>query len=85
MTTDDLTNRERQALAHLLNGLSNKEIARAMGITEGTVKLHIYAVFDKTGVRSRIKLMAAIKRVTSTPTVTEVEGEVSGSPNPGVV
>jgi DNA-binding NarL/FixJ family response regulator len=80
-----LTNRERQALALLLNGLSNKEIARVMSITEGTVKLHVYAVFNKMGVRSRIKLMAAITRVTSTPMVTEVEGEVRGSPKPGVV
>jgi DNA-binding NarL/FixJ family response regulator len=63
----DLTNRERQVLALLLSGCCNKEIARALGITEGTTKLHVHAIFNKTGVRSRSKLMAAINRLTLDP------------------
>jgi DNA-binding NarL/FixJ family response regulator len=81
--TEDLTGREREALALLLRGLCNKEIARAMGITEGTVKLHLHAIYNKTGVRSRVKLMATINAFASAQSVTGVE-VVVGSPKPGV-
>jgi DNA-binding NarL/FixJ family response regulator len=67
MTTDHLTNRERETLALIVSGCCNKEIARAMGITEGTVKLHVHSIFNKTGVRSRVKLMAAIAKLSELP------------------
>ncbi len=41
-------------------GLSNKEIARSLGISSNTVKTHMRAVFDKSGVRTRLGLMAAL-------------------------
>ncbi len=48
-----LTRRERQVLAHLSLGLSNKEIARRLNIEEVTVRLHLRGVFRKLGVRNR--------------------------------
>ena len=50
----ELTPREREILCHLAEGHSNKTIARLLGITDGTVKLHVKAILRKLGVRSRV-------------------------------
>jgi two-component system nitrate/nitrite response regulator NarL len=55
-----LTKREQQVVAILLEGRSNKEIARRLGITEGTVKLHLHSIFQKTGVVRRVALVAKV-------------------------
>ncbi len=56
-TADDklgtLTERERQVLALLAQGLANKEIARILMITNNTVKRHLKAIFDKLDVHTR--------------------------------
>lgn len=49
-----LTKREMEILCHLAGGMSNKMIARELGITDGTVKLHVKAVLRKLGVNSRV-------------------------------
>ncbi len=54
-TFDCLTSRERQVLAQIMEGHSNKAIARTLGILEGTVKKHAHAVFRKLGVANRIQ------------------------------
>lgn len=51
----DLTPREQQILCHLAEGQSNKAIARQLGITEGTVKLHVKAILRKLAVHSRVE------------------------------
>lgn len=48
-----LTPRERDVLGQLIAGLSNKEIAQALTIDEGTVKIHIKAVLRKLEVNNR--------------------------------
>jgi DNA-binding NarL/FixJ family response regulator len=53
-----ITERQRQVLTWVVQGKSNKEIAREMGITEGTVKQHLRLLYDRIGIRSRIKIMA---------------------------
>ena len=57
--TDDrfseLTPRELEILCHLAEGQSNKVIARELGITNGTVKLHVRAILRKLQVRSRVE------------------------------
>lgn len=50
-----LTPREFEILRHLADGQSNKEIARDLGITDGTVKLHVRSVLRKLEVRSRVE------------------------------
>jgi two-component system nitrate/nitrite response regulator NarL len=52
---EDLTPREREILCHLAEGQSNKMIARDLGITDGTVKLHVKAILRKLQVRSRVE------------------------------
>lgn len=51
-----LTDREKQVANTLAGGASNKEIARALGITERTVKAHVGAIFEKLQVRDRLQL-----------------------------
>lgn len=48
-----LTPREREVLRHVAGGLPNKQIARALGISEKTVKAHLTKVFDAIGVSDR--------------------------------
>jgi len=50
-----LTPREMEILCHLAEGLSNKVIASRLGISDGTVKLHVRAVLKKLEVRSRVE------------------------------
>lgn len=52
----DLTGREKEVASTLASGASNKEIARALGITERTVKAHVGAVLEKLQVRDRLQL-----------------------------
>lgn len=49
----ELTEREREVLMHLGQGLNNKEVADLLFITEGTVKNHVSNVIQKLGLRDR--------------------------------
>lgn len=51
----ELTARELEILRHVADGLSNKMIARALNITDGTVKLHVKSILRKLGIRSRVE------------------------------
>ena len=52
---DSLTPRETEILGLLAEGLSNKLIARELGISDGTVKLHVKAILRKLDVHSRVE------------------------------
>ncbi|CAM5599982.1 response regulator [Streptomyces griseomycini] len=56
-----LTDRERDILAHLSLGLGNREIARALFISEATVKTHLRRIYDKLGVDTRAGAVAVAK------------------------
>lgn len=58
-----LTPRQRQVLELLVQGKSNKDIARALGLGESTIKVHIAALFRSLGVTSRSAAAAAATRV----------------------
>ncbi len=51
----DLTPREMEILCLLAEGQSNKLIARNLGISDGTVKLHVKAILRKLGIHSRVE------------------------------
>lgn len=59
--TEPLSDREREILRLLSGGYSNKEIARALDLAEGTVKNHVSAILGKLGVRDRTR--AVLKAV----------------------
>jgi DNA-binding NarL/FixJ family response regulator len=60
-----LTARQVDVLHLLGRGLSNKLVARELGITEGTVKVHLLAVFRALGVRNRTAAVVAAQRYRS--------------------
>ena len=69
---DNLTARQREVVDQLLLGQSSKEIARALDVAEGTVKIHLAAVYRVLGVNTRA---AAISKLMT-------NGYVPGSATP---
>ena len=57
-----LTDRQAQVLALMVRGLSNRDIADQLDLSEGTVKLHATAVFKALGVNSRTQALVAVAR-----------------------
>lgn len=58
-----LTPRQREVLTLLSMAKSNKEIARELDLTEATVKVHVYAVFNALGVHKRMEAVAMLSRL----------------------
>ena len=52
-TAQNLSVRQFEVFELIVRGLSNKEIARALNLAEGTVKIHVAALFRKLGVQRR--------------------------------
>ena len=57
-----LTERQAQVLALLVRGLSNREIGDTLELSEGTVKIHVTAIFKALGVASRTQALVAVAR-----------------------
>lgn len=55
-----LTQRQMDVLRYLARGQSNKQIARSLGITESTVKVHLGTVFRVLGVKNRVSAAARL-------------------------
>lgn len=51
-----LAPRERQLIGFVRQGLRNREIAEQLGVTEGTIKVYLHALFEKLGVSTRTEL-----------------------------
>ncbi|GAB4368223.1 MAG: response regulator transcription factor [Bryobacter sp.] len=58
-----LTPREREIVKLVCRGMKNKEIAEALLITPGTVKVHLMHIFEKTGVKDRFELALQGNRI----------------------
>ena len=59
-----LTQRQREVLDRLREGKSNKQIAHELGLSEGTVKIHMTAIFKSLGVRNRTQAAMAFPQPT---------------------
>lgn len=53
-----LTEREQQITKLVCDGLSNKAIAHQLGLSEGTVKLHLHHIYKKLGITTRSALLS---------------------------
>jgi two-component system nitrate/nitrite response regulator NarL len=51
-----LSDRQREVTLLVAEGLSNKEIARRLEISDGTVKVHLQHIYSKLGIRNRTTL-----------------------------
>jgi DNA-binding NarL/FixJ family response regulator len=66
-----LTKREKQVALEAAKGLSNKEIARNLNITDRTVKAHLASSFERLKVKDRLQLALMLnKQQSSTPAAT---------------
>jgi DNA-binding NarL/FixJ family response regulator len=75
---EPLTERETDILVHIRRGESNRRIGDALGIDENRVKIHLRAIFRKTGARNRTEAaLRAAPRVPATP------ASVAGAPAAG--
>lgn len=57
---DILTNREKQVACQIASGYSNKVIARELGISDGTVKLHVKSILKKLTLSSRVAVAVLV-------------------------
>lgn len=57
-----LTEREKQICQLMVEGLTNRQIAEHLYISEGTVKNYISNIYDKTGIHDRVKLIVELKK-----------------------
>jgi two-component system nitrate/nitrite response regulator NarL len=59
---DVLSPRELDVALLVTRGISNKEVARALGVAEGTVKIHLNSVFRKLGATNRYALLLQTRK-----------------------
>lgn len=52
-----LTSREEQVVALVADGLSNRDVASELGLSEHTVKKYLFRIFDKLGISNRVELV----------------------------
>ena len=72
-----LSRREQEVVRCVAEGMSNREIAQRLGLTEHTVKNYLFRIFDKLGVSKRVEVVLYAYRLGSVPEF----GEVSTKPN----
>jgi len=70
-----LTGRELQVLAQVCEGRSNLNIAKRLGITEGTVKIHLSNSYKKLGVENRTQAIRIVERVEQIRNISMNEAE----------
>jgi DNA-binding NarL/FixJ family response regulator len=76
-----LSKREAEVVTYLAEGLSNREIAEQLGLSQHTVKNHLFRIFDKLGVSNRIELlfMTLSQSTATTPLLQDLLREPGGS------
>jgi two-component system nitrate/nitrite response regulator NarL len=67
-----LAPREKELIAQVRQGLRNREIAERLGVTEGTVKVYLHAIYEKLGIANRTEL--AIRADEFVPEQTQPRG-----------
>ncbi len=78
-STPRLTPREEEILTLVMRGMKNKQIAEALSITTGTVKVHLMHIFEKTGVKDRFELAMYGRKIRGLSTDMEDEYALPGT------
>ena len=63
MPMEPLSEREREILQMVANGLLNREVANSLSLTEGSVKWHLQQIYDKLGTRRRAQAVQRAKNL----------------------
>jgi two-component system, NarL family, nitrate/nitrite response regulator NarL len=80
---DLLSKRELEVVSCLAEGLTNREIAERLGLSQHTIKNYLFRVFDKLGVSSRIELLFMTLSQASTPHSTSQHSVNDADPGNG--
>jgi DNA-binding NarL/FixJ family response regulator len=78
-----LSKREQDVVRSVADGLSNREIARRLNLTEHTVKNYLFRIFDKLGVSSRVEVVLYAFRLAGPPTA-PINGATGGAAQDGI-
>ena len=54
---DTLTRRQIEVARAAVSGLSNKELAQKLGVSEGTIKNHLHAIYERLRLEGRLALL----------------------------
>ncbi len=77
-----LSKREQDVVRCVAEGLSNREIATSLGLTEHTVKNYLFRIFDKLGVSSRVEVVLYVFRCRGEAATTPANGDASANAGP---
>jgi two-component system nitrate/nitrite response regulator NarL len=80
-----LSRRELEVVRCVAEGLSNREIAQRLGLTEHTVKNYLFRIFDKLGVSKRVEVVLYAYSLGSVTDITESGNDAHGKKSPPVV
>ena len=74
-----LSPREREVALLINQGLSNKEVARALGLSAGTVKSHVHNILQKLGKTRRYSLILHLQKLPSLPLAGSIDNLIEDS------
>ncbi len=78
-TIADLTHREEQIIREVANGLTNREIALKLSLSEKTVKHYMTSVMQKLHVRNRVEAVTAVRQHWDNAQVSNIKRRLAGS------
>ncbi|MGH9498236.1 MAG: LuxR C-terminal-related transcriptional regulator [Terriglobales bacterium] len=83
--TELLSRREQEVVRCVAEGLSNREIAQRLGLTEHTVKNYLFRIFDKLGVSKRVEVVLYAYSLGSAPAPSSPVNKAKPLPSPVAV
>jgi two-component system, NarL family, nitrate/nitrite response regulator NarL len=80
-----LSRREQEVVGCVAEGLSNREVAQRLGLTEHTVKNYLFRIFDKLGVSKRVEVALYAYHLGGTSELPTVPNRRNGKPRPSAM